>query len=201
MKDKITAKLFYETWCEIADRHQKELADLWDRSGDYTKLILSHEDGLIKKVASEFGLESYSYGRSGYYWMDAVIFSHNDKIPGPPKEETWLRNIKIAVEHENNFQSGLFKEVGHLLITNCSLRVLITYPRKEADWKELDNLHTIISGSDDAETVAQTSAFLIIFGWKAKNNRVLWEGYTFARNGWLALHNVSILESIGANGT
>lgn len=197
MNTQPTAKQFFEIWCETAGRHIEKLTNLWNRPTDYTKLILSHQNGLIKEIASRLQLQSYSYGRSGYYWMDAVLFSEADVISGRAKEEIWLRKIRVAVEHENDFQSGLFKEIGHLLITNCSLRVLITYPRKRGDWQELDNLHAIISGTEDAETISRNSSFLIIFGWKAKGDRILWEGYTFALDGWSPLHKSGIFDSNG----
>ena len=97
---------------------------------------------------------------------------------------TWIRRIRIAFEHENYFNSGLFQEVSHLLITDCDLRVLVSYPNKRDEFdSQLVYLHSIIAGTDRSNQIAETGAFLFISGWR-ENDTIEWSGYVYERTQW-----------------
>lgn len=110
----LTSQRFFDTWCQIATEGKDRLLGSWEDSKEYTRTILAADDGLIKKLARKLQLHSYSYGRSGYYWMDAVLYDTQDLIPPPlaPMGETWLRGIRVAIEHENDFHSVSLRKLG-----------------------------------------------------------------------------------------
>lgn len=110
-------------------------------------------------------------------------------MPNIPVGTTWVRRIRIAFEHENDFGSGLFQEVSHLLITDCDLRVVVTYPdsRDRLD-RELQYLHAIIAGTDRANQIAETGAFLFIAGWRdVEKGAIEWWGYVYEPTVWRRL--------------
>jgi hypothetical protein len=98
--------------------------------------------------------------------------------------------LRVAFEHENNFKGGLYQEVSHLLITNCDLRVLVTYPNDGAanpkTKKEMDYLHEIIRGSRQGESISTDESFLLIFGYE---NGFAWEGYIYKQTAWTTCEN------------
>jgi hypothetical protein len=59
----------------------------------------------MAEIASRMSLRSYC----GYYSIDAILFAERDLVPNIPIGTTWVR--RVAFEHENDFNSGLFQEV------------------------------------------------------------------------------------------
>lgn len=181
----IRAKDFFEHWQnECATRHPT-LFDNWNNNRVYNHCIFKGENSIIDVIAKQLELKAYDE----YYWIDAVLFAEcDDLVPSPPrpKHEVWLRRVRVAFEHEHDFDSGLYKEVAHLLITDCDLRVLVAYPDGDDQLgREKSILHVLISGSDRADHISETSSFLFISGKKdVPANSVKWEGYIFRTNGW-----------------
>ena len=126
MEREVTAVRFYTMWFEKAELLKDKIQEIWSRTTEVTNLVLRAENCLLGNVAAGLGLICYS--RSDYYSIDAVLYKNEDKVPGLPDNNYWLRAIRVAFEHENNFRNGLFPEVAHLLITNCEVRVLTSYP-------------------------------------------------------------------------
>jgi hypothetical protein len=179
---KITANEFFDTWYLKAETKSLEISANWDRHGELTQTVMSCESPLIADVADDFDLEFYCE----YYRIDAVFFQANDKVP-LKSTETCLRRIRIAFEHENDFNSGLFREISHLLITNCDLRVLVTYPSYTDELNnQLKYLHTVISGTYSASEVAEKKTLLIIIGWDCKDY-ISWYGFIYCQNKWQLL--------------
>lgn len=89
----------------------------------------------------------------------------------------------MAFEHENSFNRDLYKEVAHLLITDCDLRVLVTYPNRDIS-SILDYLHQIISSNRKATTFSQEESILLVFGYEAG---FLWEGRVYKSTQWKEL--------------
>jgi hypothetical protein len=110
-------------------------------------------------------------------------------VPERPVGTTWVRRIRIAFEHENDFYSGLFQEVSHLLITDCDLRVVVSYPDNRDDLdSELKYLHDIIAGRDRSDLIADTGGFLFIAGWRHfEQSTIDWWGYIYERTQWRKL--------------
>ncbi|MDQ7960393.1 MULTISPECIES: hypothetical protein [Flavobacterium] len=170
--EKICSTCFYVAWEESVKKCKKLLSDNWRKNPVYTSHIFS-ENGILDLVAQKLGLLYYS----NYYFIDAVFYKPEDVIK---ENEFWFRDIRIAFEHENNFRSGLYKEVSHLLTTNADLKVLVSYPNGEIN-DVLDYLHSIISKSRQAKAISDNKSFLLILGYEKK---FCWEGSVYNENGW-----------------
>jgi len=170
--EKICSTCFFVAWEESVDKCKDYLSKIWRKNPAYTSHIFS-QNGILDLVAQKLGLLYYP----NYYFIDAVFYKPEDVIK---ENEFWFRDIRIAFEHENNFRSGLYKEVSHLLTTNADLKVLVSYPNGEID-DELDYLHSIISKSRQAKTISDNKSFLLILGYEEK---FCWEGRFYNENGW-----------------
>lgn len=184
MSTPVSAKEFFRLWCEVAAERETDLLKRWEHSGQYTSVVLYDEDAILKAVASRLDLRSYSCGHQGYYWIDGVLYRDEDLFPDCPKGQTWLRRIRVAFEHENDFHSWLSTEVGRLLLVNCELRVLVTYPKSDGDWAELDNIHTFLATTDGSDSISRNESFLLILGWRNRGAHIDWEGRVFKSDQW-----------------
>lgn len=173
MPNKITSVNFYKAWCESVEDQQELLSKVWRENRIYTNQIFSQE-GILNAIAQKLELLYYS----NYYYLDAVFYKPEDVIK---ENEFWFRDIRIAFEHENNFRSGLYKEVSHLLTTNADLKVLVSYPNGEIN-DELDYLHSIISKTRQAKTISDNQSFLIILGYEEKFE---WQGWIYNESEWI----------------
>jgi hypothetical protein len=177
----LTATSFFQKWLESVNESKNELSKIWRNYSAFTSFIKSDDNNsILKRIASRMGLECYS---KDYYCIDSIFYQEDDLVPDLPADQFWFRNIKVAFEHENHFQSGLYKEVSHLLITNSDLKVLVTYPdNSDEDGKiMLENLHKIIKGSKLSKRLSDDESFLIIFGFE---NGFEWVGYTYKETYW-----------------
>lgn len=164
---------FFASWNRACSARKALLLNKWSHASLFTAEVFDAENALVEELADELGLHVYT----GYYSIDAIFFKPEDRVHCAPPGQTWVQNVRIAFEHENFFNSGLFTEVSHLLITRADLRVLVSYPGNEAELtEELNNLARIISMSD----VASDPSFLFITGSRISDNTdILWRGYTF----------------------
>ena len=179
------AEDFFSLWVDVCnERHDVLLRD-WHSAPLFTAHVFTEPSALIEVVAGRLGLRSYC----GYYSIDAILFGDLDLVPGLPPGTTWVRRIRVAFEHENYFDSGLFQEVSHLLITDCDLRVVVSYPGNPTSLQEqLDYLHSIIAGTDRSDQIADSGAFLFIAGWRDLTpGRIEWWGYVYERTQWRRL--------------
>ena len=187
MSISITAEQFFKTWCKVAAICENDLVKEWHNRKTFTSLILHNDNALLKEIGDELDFKCYAYGRQGYYWIDGVLYKSEDLFPDCPKEQTWLRKIRVALEHENDFNSNLLTEVGRLLLVNCELRVIVTYPNKDKDWDKLKNIHNFIKTTDGSDFLSENDSFLIVFGWKNEIEKVEWEGRVFNSEDWVQL--------------
>ena len=176
---------FFEYWVDACVQRHDILSRDWFNSPVFTSHVFTEPNAIIQAIASRLRLRCYC----GYYSIDAILFEDGDLVPDIPVGTTWVRRIRVAFEHENDFDSGLFQEVSHLLITDCDLRVVVAYPRNPVELhRQLQYLHTIIAGTDRADQVAETAAFLFIVGWRdGVNGTIEWEGYVYDRTQWRKL--------------
>jgi hypothetical protein len=144
--------------------------------------MLTEENSVIEAIAKRLNLKCYC----GYYAIDAILFKDpDDRVPDAPPRTTWVRRIRIAFEHENYFNSGLFQEASHLLITDCDLRVLVSYADKPTELEDqLEYLFRIIKGSDRSNQVSETDSFLFIVESGQQQSRFDWRGYVYKNDGW-----------------
>jgi hypothetical protein len=178
----ITSTDFFAAWVETCDQRLLLLSSAWSNCPLFTAHILDEPKSVIKTLAEHFKLECYC----GYYCIDAILFHYRDRVPAAPPGQTWVRGIRVGFEHENFFASGLFQEVSHLLITQCDLRVLVSYPDSDDQVApELERLHSIISGTDQSESISQARSFLFITGERnPATGAIKWHGRVYEREGW-----------------
>jgi len=134
----------------------------------------------MQEVATKLGLLCY---HKDYYSIDTVLYKAEDLVPGIPEGSFWFKDIRVAFEHENNFNRSLHQEIAHLLITICDLRVLVAYPDSTID-SILDYLHQIVSSNRNAVTLSQEESILLIFGYETDFR---WEGRVYKSEGWKKL--------------
>jgi hypothetical protein len=176
----ITASEFYKVWVDIVSDRKEHLLTIWRNAKAYTQYIKNDENSVIREVAKRLNLLCYAHD---YYSIDSILYKEEDRVQGLNPNSYWFRNIRVAFEHENNFKSGLYQEASHLLITNCDLRVLVSYPGDSPDG-ELKYLHEIVSGNRQAQEISDHESFLIIFGYEKD---FVWEGYVFTTDSWKKL--------------
>jgi hypothetical protein len=192
----ITARDFHTAWCASAKEKETEIKSGWNSPSDYTSTIMYESSSVISLVCEKLNLKHYAE----YYCIDNVLYKPEDLVPGSPKNTTWLRKIRVAFEHENYFNSGLFQEISHLLITQCELRVLVSYPDSINEIQpELNYLHTVISGTDTAREISDKGGLLFIIGWRHKtegHDEVFWFGYLYQTSGWVLLPMANTITNI-----
>lgn len=175
--EKIQAIDFYKAWLETVSNRKDHLLSIWRNSKVYTSHIKGDDNSIIEEVAKRLNLLCYP---RDYYSLDTVFYKEEDRTPGINPNTFWFRDIRVAFEHENNFKGGLYQEVSHLLITNCDLKVLVTYPNEDTE-SELKYLHEIISGNRQAKSISDEESFLIIFGYETGFE---WEGFIYKEENW-----------------
>lgn len=168
----ISSYNFLKVWTETVIENKVELSDNWENSAQYTKLIIGSSGSILSKIASKLNLLCYE---NNYYFIDAVFYHCQDKTPNTNENTFWFRDLRIAFEHENKFNSGLYQEISHLLLLNCDLKVLVTYPDRDVK-SELNYIHEIIKGNRNSQSIDKNENFLIIFGYR---ENFTWEGWIF----------------------
>jgi hypothetical protein len=176
---KITSRAFFQAWVSTVENRKDHMLSIWRKSRPYTAYIKGNEESVMQEVSNKLGLLHYNE----YYSIDTVLYEEDDLVPDQPEGWRWLRDIRVAFEHENFFGSGLFKEVSHLLLINCDLRVLVVYPDGEVN-VELDYLHKVISGNRSSMSFSQDESFLIIFGYE---DGFRWKGMIYKTDKWTLL--------------
>lgn len=184
---KITSQQFFQAWIDAVQNRKEHLLNIWRQPGVFTSQVKGDDTSIIKEIADKLNLLCY---QQDYYCIDTIFYKEEDLVPERPIGSYWFRDIRIAFEHENNFNSGLYQEVSHLLITNCDLRVLVTYPTDYGEEEQMEYLHKIIKGSRHSKVVSEEESFLIIFG---SENGFLWEGYIYKEDNWKQV-NVTVPE-------
>jgi hypothetical protein len=180
--EKISSLDFYKIWIETITNRKEELLKIWQIPKIFTNYIIGNDNSVIEEVAKKLNLLCYT---QNYYSIDTILYRLEDKTPGIKPNTFWFRDIRVAFEHENNFKSGLYQEVSHLLITNCDLKVLVTYPNGD-NKNELNYLHNIISGNRQSKKISDDESFIIIFGYEIDFS---WEGYVYKLDKWNKIEN------------
>jgi len=183
MQKRISANDFFHAWVASVNEMKIILQDNWRNATQFTSLVKSSEDCVLKLVAKQLGLNCYPHD---YYSLDSVLYRDCDLVPDLPEHSYWFRSLTVAFEHENSINSGIFKEVSHLLILDPELRVLVTYPISGIEEREWEYSHSIISGSRNADSISDQENFLVIFGGESG---FVWEGYVYKKNGWKKLES------------
>jgi hypothetical protein len=171
---------FLRAWREVAALRQDELVTNWYKRRKFTGIIKDEKDCIVEKVAEKIGLTSYSE----YYHTDTIFYAkETDLVPKIPENQTWVRAIKVAFEHEHSYDNKLYEEISHLLILDSLLSVVVTYPPK-GDFKDLPHLpyfHSIIKDSPRANELDENENFLLIFGYPEP---LEWRGLVYKNDCW-----------------
>lgn len=175
--EKVAAIDFYNAWIHSVKNAKELLLKIWRSPKEYTLSIKGNETCIIKEVSKKLNLLCYP---RDYYSIDAILYKKEDLVPEIRNETYWFRDIRVAFEHENNFNKSLYQEVSHLLIIHADLKVLVTYPNKDPEI-ELKYLHEIIKGNRQSKTISNDESFLIILGYEKD---FIWEGFVYKNNGW-----------------
>lgn len=184
----ITARQFYQAWLETIGNNQEKIKQYCHSKSDYTKLAIRDDASLIIQVAKKLGLSCYN---ADYYSLDSVLYHEQNRVRKGNDRYHYLSHICVAFEHENDFFSGLFQEVAHLLITQSQLKVLVSYPNsfeaKQVN-QELAELHSIIADTPDSDEISKKENFLLILGVnKKQHSKDSWKGLIFTTEEWKEL--------------
>ena len=178
----INSKVFFSAWTNVIKQRINEVEAIWDGElKEYTSFIKGNADCILNDVSHELGLLCYPHD---YYSIDSILYAAEDRISGLGEHNYFFRDMRVAFEHENIFKSGLYKEVAHLLLMNCDLKVLVTYPNVIDYTDEMNYLHGIIKGNRNSQEIAEKDGFLIIFGFDEGHR---WEGFIFKEDEWMKI--------------
>jgi hypothetical protein len=194
--EKITSEAFFNAWVQTAKNRESLLKKIWREKTNFTNQVKGSDSSIMKEIADKLGLLCY---HGDYYCIDTVLYKKEDLALGPKAGNYWLRDMRVAFEHENDF-NGVYQEISHLLLTNCDLKVLVTYPNNEFE-DEAQYLHEIIEGNRMSKVLSDEESFLIIIG---SEGDLFWEGYVYKESGynkmgWKQLVNLHQTRNIPAN--
>lgn len=162
--------------------NQNLLSKEWRNNKNFTKCIKGNNDSILSIIAKRLNINVYE---GDYYSIDAVFYKSDDLCPNIKPGTFWFRNILIAFEHENNFKSGLYQEMCHLVITNSELKVLVTYPdSEEKGEEELEKFSQIIKGNRKEFEFSANEEILVIYGYESDFS---WDGYLYNSEHWIKL--------------
>jgi len=184
--EKVTAAAFIQAWLDTVNLRRDYLLNIWRYPAQFTSYIKGKDNSIIEEVANKLNLIAYA---TDYYSIDTILYKKKDLVPGLNEGQFWFRDIRVAFEHENTFNEKLREETAHLLITNCDLRVLVSYPQNdEKEIRILNYLHEIIKGNRNSKAISKEESFLLIFGYE---NGFEWNGYVYKEDMWKNLegHN------------
>ncbi len=176
MNTEITSIEFFKHWISTSNELVTDFEAKWNNASDYTYFILND---VLEIITKKCNLSYYNE----YYNIDSVFFKNEDLVPNIPENTTWLKHIRIAFEHENKFNSGLYQEISHLLITQCDIRILVTYPEGSDINSELDRLHDIVFQTKLSKDLSDNQSLLIILG-KLVDRKTIWTGYIYNAKDW-----------------
>ena len=180
------AERFFQAWIKVTTAWHDQLVESWQDYAGYTNLIIN-DYSVISEVATQLNLLCYPHE---YYALDAVLYEQHQIVPRTDQHTCWLREISVAFENENYFNHELYQEVAHLMLTQCDLRVLVTYSWAQVDQGKvtgdnhiLNYLHEIIDGCRLASSIDVNQSFLLILG-EQFNGKISWQGLVYRKSGW-----------------
>jgi hypothetical protein len=171
---------FLRAWRDVAALRENELLANWYNRTPFTAIVKDERGCMVEKVSETIRLSCYSE----YYHTDTIFYDkETDLVPEIPANQTWVRAIKVAFEHEHSYNNKLYEEISHLLILDSLLSVCVTYP-PEGDFRDLPHLqyfHSIIRGSPRANELDGHENFLLIFGYR---DPLKWRGLVYKNDWW-----------------
>lgn len=168
----VNAENFYKLFLKEIDNN-KCLA-LWNNNTKYTKYLLKDKNCVMAKIAKRFGLRYCNE----YFTLDGIFFEKELKY----KNLGYVQNIKVIIEHENDFRT-IEKEIYKLFpLFLAPLKVVITYVESDKNIREIKKIKDIIEErikNDELFSLHKNKIeTLLIVGFKTAN-KVCWRGFIF----------------------
>lgn len=129
-------------------------------SGDTA--FTSFMSSVIIELATDMGLQHHAE----YYATDYVFYKEEDVITSDDlpngtshvDEKLWLKHIRVAIEHENHWDTkGGYQEIAHLILVNADMKVLIGYAGKGRNYDayahDYQHIYQTASQSDFATPI------------------------------------------------
>jgi len=153
------------------------LLSVWRKPEELASNVNGGDGSIIKEIADNLHLLCY---QSDYYWLHTVLYKAEDLLPDIAKGFYWLKDIRVAFEHQPDCRSGLYEQISHLLVMNCDLKVLVTYPNDDGP-QQLESLHKVIKENRQSKALSDEEGLLVIFGSEADFR---WDGYVYKEDHW-----------------
>jgi hypothetical protein len=111
------------------------------------------------------------------YTFDAMFYREkNTKFF--PESATYIKNISVALEHEN-VPSNSVEEIHKLQLLNTPLKVLVTYPHDSAQVPNLlEKYAEIIANADIFGDISTAKQQLVIFGF-LEGRAFTWRAFVY----------------------
>ncbi|MSM38131.1 MAG: hypothetical protein GJT30_00705 [Geobacter sp.] len=173
---------FCAAFKEAAVIHDKDLKQHWT-SGltQYTRTIRR----VLDDVATLLRVNLYN---SDYYTLDAVFYREKDSEHFD-KDETYVKNIVVAFEHENAIR-GSVSEMNKLQLFNAPLKVLVTYGDSAQRKEFLGKYTKIVKGADLFSDISTHRRQLVIFGDKPAEN-IEWYSFVYEEGRWVPIEKTA----------
>ena len=168
----IEPKNFADSFLKIYSEKHSTIFPIW-KDDTLTKFTSAMRSLIFPFIAEELGLNIYN---ADYFTFDAIFYEKKDCI-NFSDHTTFAECILVALEHENNIR-GTATEMNKLQIINSPLKVLISYPNRNAQ-QYLDIYSKIISAADIFSDFSTKRKQLVIFGYCEDDIKIKWEFYIY----------------------
>lgn len=171
MTDPISPSAFYRAFMDAAVEHGSAIFDASTiGNATFAEAMFCR---VLSKVADRLNCRWFRE----YYTFDAILYREkNTKFFS--ESATHVKNISVAVEHENNACKAV-EEIHKLQLLNAPLKVLVTYPRDREQVAELLGKYAEIIGEADIfADISTVKHQLVIFGF-VEGATFDWRGFVY----------------------
>lgn len=155
----VTPQDFKGAFLSASSELNSKLIGCWK---DYTEYTSFFRAEFLKSVAMRLGKKCYGFD---YYSIDAIFYDEQD-TEYFPKESFYVKNISVAIEHENDAALS-HEEIHKLQLFNASLKVLVIYSKKKDQIERLlEEFSRMIRSADIFGDFSKKRKQLVIIGSK-----------------------------------
>ena len=142
---------------------------------------------VVDKLSKKMGLLHYRE----YYTLDHVLYSQEDRIPEgelpfgtSSVRGTWLKHIRVAIEHENGLDSaGGYQEFAKLMLFSADVKVLMGYGNRGDNYDDYAKDYYEIFNSVHSNSTSTPILFIGEYG----DGHV--DAYLITKDGLLKYHS------------
>jgi hypothetical protein len=185
---RVTPTEFRDAFVNVVQVKAMQLYDQWMQHNDtdYTAFIRRE---ILPAIAEQLRLLVWC--RGDYFHLDAVLYEEKDSEHFRPNE-TWVKAVAVAIEHENASGPGTYREMNKLQLFNAPLKVLIAYTRDDKQAEALLKQYgKIIRDADTFDDIATLRRQLVIFGDLPRQGR-RWTFHAYEPTDFAALAEVHL---------